>query len=330
MDVAAVVADEGMHSQGVVGTAQLRRAGVSRSQLSRAVAAGAVVRVRAGVYALAGLSPLPRFVVTDVGVDPSYVAHVRAVLLGLGDSATACGRTAAALHGWGLLVEPSRTVEVAVPHGRSSAGGRFVRAVQRRTAAGHRRVILPDTDPVWTTTPVQTVIDCALDLPLLQAVVLCDSALRARDVTVEELVRAAGRLGGVRHARRLRRVLELCDPDSGSVLESVLRVRMLRAGVDGFRSQVVVCDRPGQHVRVDFCFAAAGLVVETDGARWHQDPARDRVRDNALAVLGWRVLRYTWAEVLHEADRVLAEIVDAVACATPSFHLEGDADCAAA
>lgn len=74
-----------------------------------------------------------------------------------------------------------------------------------------------------------------------------------------------------------------------------------------FSSQLVICDQPGKHVRVDLCFEALGLVVEVDGARWHQDPVGDQVRDNALAVLGWRVLRYTWAEVLHESERVLAE-----------------------
>jgi very-short-patch-repair endonuclease len=125
----------------------------------------------------------------------------------------------------------------------------------------------------------------------------------------------------VREARRVREVLDYCDPLSGSVLETVLRVRMLLAGITGFTTQRVLRDVPGAHLRVDFCFAAQGVVVEVDGVRWHQDPARDRVRDNALAALGWRVLRFTWAEVVHEHDRVLAEIRAALACATPSVHL---------
>lgn len=220
-----------------------------------------------------------------------------------------------------MLVEPARTVHVAVPHGRSRVTEPLVRVVQRRSLGRALFRALEGTDRLWTTTPVQTVVDCALDLPLLQAVVICDSALRAKDVTVDELVRAAGQLRGVRDARRVRRVLELCDPDSGSVLESVLRVHMLLAGMRAFVVQKVLRDLPGQHLRVDFCFDALGLVIEVDGKRWHKDPARDQARDNALAALGWRVLRYTWAQVVHHPELVLAEIRAALDCATPSFHL---------
>ena len=311
----------GRSQQGLVTTAELRRAGVSRSRLSRAVAQGSVVRVRRHVYGLAPLDPLPRFVVTDDGVSARFVAHVRADLLSLGPSATACTRTAAALYGWGMLVEPARTVDVMVKHGRSRVNERRVHVVQRRSAARQQVTALPETSGLWATTPVQTVVDCALSLPLLEAVVICDSALRVGSVTVEELLRAAARLRGVRDARQVRQVIDLCDPGSGSVLESVLRVRMLLAGIEGFDPQRVIRDLPGLHLRVDFCFAASGVVVEVDGARWHQDVARDQARDNALAGLGWRVLRYTWAQVVNEPTHVLAEIRAAVACATPSFQL---------
>lgn len=321
MDVAEVIAELGRSSQGLISAAELTRAGVSRSMLSRAVQRGAVRRVRRRVYALTPLEPLPRFVVTDTGVSPQYLAHVRAVLLGLGPSTTACGRTAAALRGWGMLVEPARTVEVAVRHGRSRLSEPLVGAVQRRSLGRELFSPVEGMDRVWTATAVQTVVDCALALPLLQAVVVCDSALRAEDVTFEELIRMAEHLPGRRDAAKIRRVIDLCDPLSGSVLESVLRVHMMLAGISGFASQTVVRDLVGQHLRVDFCFEQAGLVVEVDGRRWHQDPTRDQARDNALAVLGWRVLRFTWAQVVHDSETVLAEIRAAVACATPSFHL---------
>lgn len=321
MDVACPLADLGVSSQGLVVRRRLLQAGLSDTSLTRAVAAGVVVRIRPRVYAMAPLAPLPRFVVTGTGPAPAYVAHVRAVLLSLGDTATARCRTAAALYGWAMLVEPARTVEVAVPHGRSRVRVPGVEAVQRRSAARHRRVVLPGTAGLWVTIPVQTVTDCALSLPLVQAVALCDSALRAGDVTLDELGRAAGRLAGVRQARKLRRVLELADPESGSLLESVLRVRMVLASLTGFSTQRVLCDVPGHHLRVDFCFEAAGLVVEVDGARWHTDPIRDRIRENALAVLGWRVLRFTWAEVVREPDSVLDQIHLALTSVSPGFHL---------
>jgi very-short-patch-repair endonuclease len=59
--------------------------------------------------------------------------------------------------------------------------------------------------------------------------------------------------------------------------------------------------------------------VETDGRRWH-DPkdARefDRRRANSCASLGWRLLRFTWAEVLHDPAYVIATVRASLAEAT--------------
>jgi len=178
---------------------------------------------------------------------------------------------------------------------------------------------------MWVTDPVQTVVDCCLKLPLIEAVVICDSALRAGHVTLAELRRAALPHPGVRAAGKVRRVLSLADPEAGSVLESVLRCRLLLAGLTDFRTQLALRGRSGEHVlRVDFCFLRARLVVEVDGAKWHQDPSRDRQIDNALACLGFRVLRYTWADVVHDHNRVIAEIRAALAPGTENFHLVTD------
>jgi very-short-patch-repair endonuclease len=321
MDVTAALAEAG-RSQGLLTPARLRALGVDRSALSRARADGDVVRVHRKVYAAAPLPALPRFVVGEKGVAPIYVAHVRAALLSLGDGAAACGRTAAALRGWGLLVEPSRTVEVAVPHGRGRARGKHLRIRQVRRLRRESVIVLAGTDSLSLTTAVQTVIDCCLSLPLVEAVVVCDSALRSGDVSMRELLRAARKQTGVRSARRVREVLRLADPLSGSVLESVLRCRLAQAGITRFETQCVLRDRDGRHVlRVDFCFGAARLVVETDGQKWHQDPLRDRSLDNALACLGFRVLRYTWAEVVHDHERVVADIVRALDPGSFDIHL---------
>lgn len=309
MEVRAALVAAADADQGLATRRNLASRGVSGTRLARALAAGEVVRVRRRVYSLAPLDPLPRFVVTGEGVAPAYARQVRAVLLSMTGQAAACGRTAAALYGWGMLVEPARTVEVAVPHGRGTTPRvDDVRVVQRRRLMTVHREVLPGTAPVRVTTPTQTALDCAAELPLLQAVVVVDSALRAGHVTLEVLRQAAERRGSA----RIRRVLAFCDPRSGSVLESVLRVRMQLAGVEGWASQVVL--RLAPELRVDFCFPLRALVLEVDGARWHQDPARDRNRDNALAVLGWRVLRFTWADVVYEPERVVRQIAAALAC----------------
>jgi very-short-patch-repair endonuclease len=262
---------------------------------------------------------MPLFIVTDKGVAAAYVRRVRAVLLSLGDKATASGRTAAALWGWGMLVEPGRTVEVAVTHGRArSRPG--VKITQRRRLARSKVLAVTATETMWATTPAQTVVDCCLGLPLVEAVVVCDSALRSGDVSLAELWAAAKRLPGVREAARVRRALRLADVASGSVLESVLRVRMHLAGIGGFTSQYTVRVVDGVMHRVDFCFVGARLIVETDGAKWHPDPTPDRLRDNALVAAGFRVLRYSWADVVHDAPRVTAEIAAAACAGTQPIH----------
>ncbi len=313
MDVAATVQQLGSTSQGLVTAARLLRAGVSRSAVSRALAAGTVVRLGRGVYGLADVPALPRHLVTAAGVAAEYVARVRCVLLVLGPGAVASGRTAAMLYGWGLLVEP-RTVEVGVRHG-SGTSHVGATAIQRRSVERVLVRVLPGTAALRMTGPVQTVLDCCRSLPTVEAVVVCDSALRAGTVTVEELVRALERLPGLEGVDRARRVLGMCDPSSGSVLETVLRVRLVRAGVAGFVTQAVLCRRP-RTIRVDLCFPAARLVVEVDGWRWHQDAARDQARDNALAVLGWRVLRLSWSDVVHHPEQVLSDIRAALAAAS--------------
>ncbi len=318
MNIPDLLQQLGTSTQGLVTTARLTAAGASRADIARAAARGEVVRIRRGVYALSALPALPRHLVTDTGVAPAYVALVRSILLSIGVGAAACCRTAAALRGWALLVEPGQ-VEIAVPHGSDAKTKRKgIRTTQRRSAARTRARVLPGTDRLRLTSAVQTALDCATSLPLLEAVVACDSALRSGQVQLDELRRAAARLPGVRGAERVRRVLSMCDPLSGSVLESVLRVRLLQAGIDGFTTQAVLVRSPG--VRVDFCFEAARLVVEVDGARWHTNPGRDQSRDNLLAMLGWRVLRYTWADVVHSPEAVLADVRTALA-ATSTVQL---------
>jgi very-short-patch-repair endonuclease len=59
--------------------------------------------------------------------------------------------------------------------------------------------------------------------------------------------------------------------------------------------------------RVDFYWPALGLVVETDGLRYHRTPsqqAHDRRRDQALAAAGLTTLRFTHAQVAFEPAHV--------------------------
>lgn len=59
---------------------------------------------------------------------------------------------------------------------------------------------------------------------------------------------------------------------------------------------------------VDFFWPGLGLVVETDGLRYHRTPAeqaRDRLRDQAHTAAGLTQLRFTHGQVRYEPEHVL-------------------------
>jgi very-short-patch-repair endonuclease len=58
--------------------------------------------------------------------------------------------------------------------------------------------------------------------------------------------------------------------------------------------------------KVDFYWPDLGLVVETDGLRYHRTPAqqaRDRSRDQAHTAAGLTCLRFTHAQVRYEPEQ---------------------------
>ena len=292
---------------------QLAELGITRGRLRALLASGELVRVRRGVYAAGPLAPRARHLLSGGHPDHAYVEQVRAVLLSLGGSAAAGGRTAAVLWGFDLAVEPSQ-IEVTVARGRGHVALPGV-VVRRCTVQDAELRRVADHQDLRLVSALATVVECALTRPRQEAVVIADSALRTGRITLEQLVAAVRRHGGRPGARRLRGVLNLVDPDSGSVLESLLRVLLARNGMHP-RSQRVLRTVKGQpFARVDFFWSAAGLVLECDGHRWH-DPEdardRDRRRDNEVVRLGWRVLRVTWDEVVRDPEYVVQLVRDSL------------------
>ena len=157
------------------------------------------------------------------------------------------------------------------------------------------------------TTALRTVRDLARVLSFTAAVVVADSALRQELLTVGELTGDLSAAMG-RGSARLRAVAGAADPGCGSVLESLLR--LLLAGIDPSPlAQYEIRDAGGRFVaRVDFCWPWARLVVEADGFAFHSDRVafrHDRERLNELERLGWRVLRFTWEDVVGRPGHVL-------------------------
>ena len=115
-------------------------------------------------------------------------------------------------------------------------------------------------------------------------------------------------------ARKAESFGELLDRNTFLLTDSELERRFIpiarRAGLrEPFTGAIV------SGFKVDFYWPDLGLVVETDGLRYHRTPAaqaRDRLRDQAHAAAGITPLRFTHAQVRYEPGRV-EEILRAVA-----------------
>ena len=92
--------------------------------------------------------------------------------------------------------------------------------------------------------------------------------------------------------------------------------RLLHAAhITGWISNFRVVVR-GAGYFIDIAFRGARLAIEIDGRLHEDDPAifeSDRVRQNALVLAGWRVLRFTYRMLVEEPDLVIATIVRALA-----------------
>lgn len=279
---------------------QAVESGYAPSTVSDLVTRGEWLRLQRRVYADAAVAPAPR-------------RAVRAALLSIGPAATASHVTAAQL--WRLELARSRpTLHVTVPVSRTRAHARGVVVHRAWLTPGEvADVGLP------VSTPVRTVLDLARSLPMAEAVATGDSALRAGLVRAKQLEDAVSALAGTPAARTARDVVGLLDPAAGSVLESLLRVTLHQGGLPSPRTQYVVRDADGRFTaRVDFAYPAAGLVLEADGLAHHgsrEQFVADRRRQNLLVHAGWRVLRFSYADIAEHPDRVVAEVRAALAAA---------------
>lgn len=143
--------------------------------------------------------------------------------------------------------------------------------------------------------------------PALTALDLCptrggdgiDSALRTRATTLTELWAAFEATRGRRDNLTRTRLLVESRDEPWSFAERRTHVVLHRAGIEGW-----VANHPvlvaGTLYYIDVAFEENKLALEIDG-RFHEDDhdqfESDRWRQNALALQGWTVLRFTWPMV---------------------------------
>jgi very-short-patch-repair endonuclease len=287
---AEIVAHLAERQHGVVARRQLQALGMSPTAVGRWAATGRLHRVHQGVYAVG---------------HPILTANGRrmAAVLAAGPGAVLSHASAAAL--WEIRPSAAARIDVSV----RTPGGR----AKRRGLRIHRAMELRDEeitqhDGIPVTTPSRTLLDLAATLAH-RALERALDELEVRELydltSLNAVARAhAGERGATALAEALAQDGDLTLTDSE--LEELM---------------VTLCDQHGIErpaprrwvagLRVDFLFAAARLVIETDSWTYHRTRRafeRDRERDAILARAGYRTLRFTHRQMTSDAAGVAAAI----------------------
>jgi very-short-patch-repair endonuclease len=276
---------------GVIARWQLLELGFSAEAIRHRIARGRLHPVHRGVYAV-GRRQLTR--------EGRWMAAV----LACGAGAVLSHHSAGCL--WGLRDRERAHVEVSVPRNRNSRPSGIT--VHRRHPGALADATTRDRIPV--TSPLRTLVDLAARAARPQAEALVNQADKLDLIHPERLRRELEPLKGEPGAPLLREVLDRATFSlTDSELERLFLPIVRRVGLPK------PATRPWLNGhRVDFFWPELGLVVETDGLRYHRtatQQARDTVRDNAHRAAGLVPVRFTHAQVRYEPGYV-EEILVAV------------------
>lgn len=262
------------HFDGIARGTQLQTFGCTRTHLAVAARSGAIIRVRAGVFALPGTDP-----------------HV--ITAAEHGGALTC---AAALRSRGVWILPDANDEIHVwmggagrkHHGKCKCVAHYTPG----TAGIGLAPVAAALVHLYRCADQETFFAAYESAWNLQLIMASD-----RDRIRRELPRTAGWL------------LDLAQGDAGSGLESLLRLRLHLLGIR-LDCQVQI-DRVG---RVDFVIGGR-VILEADGKANHDRSMRhkDLIRDAEASARGYETLRFDYAMIVHDWDRVVAAILSALA-----------------
>lgn len=296
--------------------------GVSRDRVERACAAGLIARVGRGWYVAVSYGQASQR--EQSGLDVVARGRLRA----LGDPAARvlCGTSAAAV--WNLPLPPGvqrpRGVEILAESPQASWGGRRAYETVRRWKV-RADFIVEGPHGVRVTDPLQTALDLGRGLAPPFALVALDAALRvAQGVGIpadvgRDLLRE--RVSAARGGRGLRGVITAAtyaDAQAESPLESIVRGRIIEAGLPVPLLQVRVVGRSGREYRSDLGLALPGdppgvtsLLIEADGVGKYLQPgdlAAEKRRQHDLEGRGHRFVRVLYGEAVSAPEGFLEAI----------------------
>jgi predicted transcriptional regulator of viral defense system len=288
------IAEIAARQHGLVTLEQLHGLGLSKDRVGQRARAGRLHRVHEGVYAVG------HALLTSKG-------RWMAAVLACGSGAVLSHQSAAVL--WEMSDDESKLIDVTAPNRR----GRHPSGI-----AAHRNGSLKLRDcatvhGIPCTTVEKTLLDLAAVAPSWRLRRALAEAEVLRIVDLPALRALLRRSRGRRGVARLRLLLDEIHPQTKrtrSELERLFLRVCERGGLP--RPEVnVPLDVGGRDLKPDFLWRDAGLIVETDGRRYHDTGSAfqlDREREQSLQLAGWRVSRCTWEQVEREPRRLVSVI----------------------
>ncbi|MCU1429072.1 MAG: hypothetical protein JWL83_3072 [Actinomycetia bacterium] len=264
------------------------------------VQAGVIQRVLPDTYRMTAVAESPE-------------QRLQAALFWAGEDAAAAGRSAAQVYG--LEGVTADRPEVVVPRASGARG---------KTVVVHRPEN-PATSMVrqhrgFQVTGIEaTLLALAETLDDEAFEIACEDARRRHLTSVPALQAYLDRFGragrpGVAALRRLLRELDPMHP-SRSTLEVKTRRLLAAHRVPDFVREFPL-EWNGRTYLYDFAFARQRTILETNGRRWHDDPA-DYEDDNEKWSVpgrhGYRLVFATWAKVTKRPEQLLSELAATLA-----------------
>ena len=302
---------------GLVSSASCREAGVSYSQVERMVRRGGLVLLARGVYADASafnaLQPWPRF-----------AQRSRAFILASPAQTMACDWSAVAVHQLPTTSPPPAVPSALRP--RPSLSG------SNRTCHGRTRFASVETRwwSVKNGTAVLATAFAAVDLARradrLAALTVADAV--ARREGRDGMTAALTAVSNWPAIGRARWVVEHCDGDAESALETAGRYAFLRGALPPPVTNAWVGD-DAPRFRLDHLWPQFRLAAEGDGISKYAlggDPRdvlrREKEREWWLQRKGIRVIRYGWKLAVHHPT----DLVDRcrIMLAEPALPIQGE------
>jgi len=269
---------------GVISRKQLLAAGLGSRTIRRWLEAGRLYQLHSDVYAFG------REGVTQEG------QWLGAVLAG-GEGAVLSHRSAATL--WGLATH-RLPVDVTVPRAKRRPGILF-------HECGIREDEWEIVDRIPVTNPARTLLDFAELNDERGLGKAFEEADRRGLLNIPALELVCGRGYGRRGVKAVRPLLDAARPPATrSPLEDKVRALCQSHGLPMPQTNVIVLGK-----EVDVLWPRQRLMVEADSFEFHGHRAafeRDRARDAAMQVAGYRVIRLTHRRIEEEPDRVANQL----------------------